>query len=296
MGVKMKLGKLGVWCTTDHLSSGDLARFAAAVEAWGYSALWQPEILGRNVLVESSWLLARTERLVVATGIASIYARDSQATVAARNGLAEQSGGRFLLGLGVSHAPMVEAMRGHHYGKPIVAMRAYLNAMSKAAYLAVPPAHKPPVVLAALGPRMLELAGQLADGAHSYNVTPEHTIGARERLGAGKLLCVEQKVLLESDSSRARAIARATLAPYLGLVNYQNCWRQLGFSESDWSNGGSDRLIDALVAWGDETAIGARIKAHWDAGADHVCIQPLAEAGFGHFDETTLERLAPGAG
>jgi probable F420-dependent oxidoreductase len=292
----MELGKLGVWCTTDHLSSADLARFASAVEGWGYSALWQPEILGRNVLVESSWLLAKTERLVVATGIASIYARDAQAMVSARNGLAEQSDGRFLLGLGVSHAPMVEAMRGHHYGKPVAAMRAYLNAMGKAAYMAAPPAGKPPMVLAALGPRMLELAGELTDGAHSYNVTPEHTAEARERLGAGKHLCVEQKVLLETDPVRARAIARATLAPYLGLVNYQNCWRQLGFGEADWSNGGSDRLIDGLVAWGNEEAVGARIKAHWDAGADHVCIQPLAEAGFGHFDEATLARLAPGLG
>jgi probable F420-dependent oxidoreductase len=290
----MKLGKLGVWCTTDHLSSADLARFAAAVEAWGYTALWQPEILGRNVLVESSWLLAKTERLVVATGIASIYARDAQAMVSARNGLAEQSGGRFLLGLGVSHAPMVEAMRGHHYGKPVAAMRAYLGAMGKAAYMAAPPPGNPPMVLAALGPRMLALAGELADGAHSYNVTPEHTSEARGRVGPGKFLCVEQKVVLETDPARARAIARATLAPYLGLVNYQSCWQQLGFSEADWSNGGSDRLIDALVAWGDEYAVRARIKAHWDAGADHVCIQPLAEAGFGHFDEATLERLAPG--
>jgi probable F420-dependent oxidoreductase len=185
-------------------------------------------------------------------------------------------------------------MRGHAYGKPVASMRAYLEAMGRAYYMAAPPAEKPPTVVAALGPRMLELSAELADGAHTYNVDPEHTAAARARIGAGKLLCVEQKVLLESDPVKARAIARATLGVYLGLANYQNAWRGMGFGEDDWSGGGSDRLVDALVAWGDEAALHARIQAHWDAGADHVCIQPLAEQGFGFFDMATLERMAPG--
>jgi probable F420-dependent oxidoreductase len=289
----MELGRLGVWCATDRLTSAELAAFAGRVEAWGYGALWQPEMLGRNVLTAASWLLANTSRLTIATGIASIYGRDAQAALAAQQGLAEQSGGRFLLGLGVSHAPMVEALRGHHYGKPLAAMRAYLEAMKAGRYMAPPPPAAPPTVLAALGPKMLELSAELADGAHSYNVTPEHTVGARRILGAGKLLCVEQKVVLETDPERARAIGRASLGPYLGLRNYQESWRREGFGEDDWSNAGSDRLLDAMVAWGDEAAIRARLQQHWDAGADHVCIQPLSEQGFGAIDEVVLQALAP---
>jgi probable F420-dependent oxidoreductase len=292
----MELGRLGVWCMAEHLPAPQIARLAQAVEGWGYGALWQPETLGRNVLVASSWLLANTRRLTVATGIASIYARDAGAAHAARQGLAEQSGGRFLLGLGVSHAPMVEGMRGHHYGKPVAAMRAYLEAMGRAPYMAPPPAEPPKTVIAALGPRMLELAGELCDGAHTYNVTPEHTADARRRLGAGKLLCVEHKVLLETDPAKARAAARRTLRGYLGLRNYQENWRRLGFGEADWSDEGSDRLVDAIVAWGDEAAIRARIQQHWDAGADHVCVQPLTAQGFGSIDENLLALLAPANG
>lgn len=289
----MELGRLGVWCATDRLTSAELAAFAGRVEAWGYGALWQPEMLGRNVLVSASWLLAETRTLKIATGIASIYGRDAQVALAAQQGLAEQSGGRFLLGLGVSHAPMVEGLRGHHYGKPVAAMRAYLEAMKKGRYMAPPPLAAPPMVLAALGPKMLELSAELADGAHSYNVTPEHTAQARRTLGAAKLLCVEQKVVLETDAARARSIGRASLSPYLGLKNYQENWRRLGFGEDDWSGSGSDRLLDAMVAWGDETAIRARLQQHWDAGADQVCIQPLSEQGFGAIDEAALKVLAP---
>lgn len=289
----MQIGRLGAWCAIDHLSSQESADFARRLEEWGYAALWQPEAVGRDVLVASSWLLANTHKLVVASGIANIYARDAQAAHSAQWGLAEQSDGRFLLGLGVSHAPMVEAFRGHDYGKPVATMRAYLEAMDKARFMAAEPAAKPPRVLAALGPRMLALAGELADGAHTYNVTPEHSADARRRLGAGKRLCVEQKILLETDPAKARAIGRKTLDFYLSLPNYQNCWRGLGFSEADWSGGASDRLVDAMVAWGDERAIRDRLRAHWDAGADHVCIQPLSDAGFGRFDEAALALFAP---
>jgi probable F420-dependent oxidoreductase len=289
----MQLGPLAVWCMTDRLSSPELADFARRVEAWGYDALWQPEVLGRNVLVSSSWALANTTTLKIASGIASIYGRDAQAAVGAQRGLAEQSGGRFLLGLGVSHAPMVEGMRGQHYGKPVAAMRAYLEAMRRGLYMAAPPAEPPQTVIAALGPKMLELAGELSDGAHTYNVTPEHTADARRRLGQGKLLCVEHKVVLERDPDRARATARDTLRGYLGLRNYQENWRRLGYGEDDWTGEGSDRLIDALVAWGDEGQIRRRLQEHWDAGADQVCIQPLAAGSVGAIDERVLETLAP---
>lgn len=292
----MELGKLGVWCGTDHLTAAQMADFAKLVERQGYGALWQGEALGREVLSQSSWLLANTSRLIVASGIASIYAHDAQTALAARNGLAEQSGGRFLLGLGVSHAPMVEALRGHHYGKPLAAMRAYLTAMKSARYMAVPPADTPPVVIAALGPKMLELSAELADGAHTYNVTPEHTADARRRIGPGKLLCVEQKVVLESDPAKARETIRKTVGVYTGLPNYQENWRRQGFGDADWANGGSDRLIDAMAAWGDEAALRERIQAHWDAGADHVCIQPLSSEGFARFDPQALAALAPARG
>ncbi len=292
----MQLGKLGVWAFTDTLTAGSAAAFAARAERWGYSTFWIPEAFGRNPFPFAAWLLARTDKLIVATGIASIYARDPLAMRSAQLALAEQSDGRFLLGLGVSHAHMVERVRGHLYDpKPVSRMRAYLEQMAEAPYRAPAPAERPPIVLAALGPRMLELAGSMADGAHPYCVTPEHTAQARRILGPGKWLCPEQKVLLERDPSKARSIARQALRLYLAAPNYLNNFKRLGFGDSDLTDGGSDRLIDALVAWGDLEAIRRRIREHWDAGADHVCIQALnpdpAEARAP--DEALLERLGP---
>lgn len=289
----MELGKLAVWTMLDQLSAADSAAFARQIEEWGYSALWQPEGFGRNMLVQSSWLLANTSRLIIATGIASIYARDAVAMAGAQHGLAEQSGGRFLLGMGISHAPVVSGMRGHNYGKPVAAMREYLTAMQSHEYQAFPPAEKPPTVIAALGPKMLELAAEITDGAHPYLVTPEHTAEARSILGPDKLLCVEQKVILESDPTTARAAARKQLAVYLGLANYQSSWARLGFDEGDWSGEGSNRLVDAMVAWGSEDVIRDRIRQHWDAGADQVCIQPLAPNGEHAQDLAVLEALRP---
>lgn len=289
----MQLGKLGVWANTESLTASEAATFAQRVERWGYSALWIPEAVGRNALVHVAWLLANTDQLLLATGIANIYARDAQAMRAAQLTLNEQSGGRFLLGMGVSHAPLVEQARGHVYGKPVATMDAYLEAMTHAQYVSRQPAQRPLTVLAALGPRMLELAAAKADGAHPYNVTPEHTAQARAILGAGKLLCPEQKVLLESDPVKARKAARDYLAIYLTLPNYRNNLLRLGFSESDFDNGGSDPLIDALVVWGDESRIRERIQAHWDAGADHVCINTIHPEGLPVPDERVLELLAP---
>ncbi len=289
----MKLKKLGVWSGTDSLSAADVASFAKRVEAWGYGTLWIPEAIGREVFSASAWLLANTSSLIVASGIANIYARDSFSSAAAQKGLNEQSGDRFLLGLGVSHIPFVQDVRQHEYGKPVATMRAYLRGMADAPYKSVPPAAPPKTILAALGPKMLELSAELADGAHPYNVPPEHTRQARAILGAGKLLCVEQGAILETNPAQARALARQFLTLYMGLPNYVNNWRRLGFSDTDFAGGGSDRLVDAVIAWGDESAIRARIEEHWQAGADHVCVQAIGAAGSP--DERLLDLLAPRA-
>lgn len=289
----MELGKLGVWVGMDRMTAAAAAAFAKRVEEWGYGALWLPESGGRNALVLSSWLLANTKQLIVATGIANIYARDPMAMANGQRALAEQPEGRFLLGVGVSHRPMVEGVRGHSYGKPVATMRAYLAAMREAPYQAVPPAEAPPTVVAALGPRMMALSAELADGAHPYNTTPQHTAEAREILGPGKLLCPEVWVLLETDPAKAHAAAREALSRYLQLENYVNAWRGQGFSDFDLAGGGTDRFIDAVVAWGDENAIRARIQQHWDAGADHVCIQPIGPQGSRQVDERVLNLLAP---
>ena len=286
----MRLTNLGVWAATDGLSAAEAATFAKRVEAWGYGVLWTPEAVGREVFSASAWLLANTTRLIVASGIANIYARDAFAAAAAQKGLNEQSGDRFLLGLGVSHIPLVKDMRQHEYGKPVATMRAYLEGMAAAPYKSVAPRSPPQTVLAALGPKMLELARERTDGAHPYNVPPEHTREAREILGTNKLLCVEQAAILETDGSQARALARQFLEIYMGLPNYVNNWRRLGFSDPDFAGGGSDRLIDAVIAWGDEKAIRKRIDEHWQAGADHVCVQAIGAGG--RPDERLLSALA----
>jgi probable F420-dependent oxidoreductase len=285
------MNRLGVWAALDSLPAPKAAAFARQVEAWGYGALWIPEGLGREIFSASAWLLANTRTLIVANGIANIYARDSFSTVAAQMGLNEQSGGRFLLGLGVSHVPLVEGLRKHAYGKPLATMRAYLQAMAEADYRSVAPPATPKTVLAALGPKMLELSAELADGAHPYNVTPEHTRRAREILGSGKQLCVEQAAILETNAADARAIARSFLSFYLTLPNYVDNWRRLGFTDADFAGGGSDRLLDSIIVWGDERAIRERIEAHWQAGADHVCVQAVGQGGL--TDERLLALLAP---
>jgi len=189
--------------------------------------------------------------------------------------LAEAYPDRFVLGLGVSHVPLVEQLRGHQYEKPVSRMRTYLDAMHQAPYNSAAPASKPIRVLAALRPKMLELAAERADGAHPYNVNPEHTARARKILGAGRYLCPEQAVVLETDPAKARKIGRQFLELYLKLPNYTNNFLWLGFDENDFRNGGSDRLIDAIIAWGDLNAIRNRIREHQSAGADHVSIQVL---------------------
>ena len=291
----MDLTKPAIWFYLDELSAPQAAKFAQRVERLGYSALWLPEVSGRDPFVLAGWLLSQTTTLVIATGVANIYARDPIAMKAAQYALAEQSGGRFLLGLGVSHRPLVEDLRGHKYGPPLQQMRSYLSSLERAPYGGPEPEVRPPVVLAALGPKMLTLAAERADGAHPYMVPPEHTARAREILGPDALLCTEQKVVFERDAQEARRVARSSAAISMGLQlpNYRRSLMRLGYSEADFEDGLSDRLVDAVVAWGDEQALGARVRAHYDAGATCVCIHPLRPDGKSLPDDRILEAFAP---
>jgi probable F420-dependent oxidoreductase len=286
------LGELGVWWAL--LGSLDAAAERDAVreiERFGYGTFWYGEsVRNKDALAHAAILLEATAQMNIASGIASIYARDPAASKSGAYFLADASGGRFVLGLGVSHAPSVTS-RGHDYGKPVSTMRAYLDAMDATDYQPPAPPEPPPVVLAALRPKMLRLAAERTAGAHPYLTTPTHTARAREILGAGPLLAPEQGFVIEPEPEQARAIARGHLSYYLTLPNYVNAWREDGYEDADFADGGSDRLVDALVAWGDADAIRARISQHLDAGADHVCIQPVTtdvERGL-----SELEQLAP---
>jgi probable F420-dependent oxidoreductase len=271
----MNIGRVGIWTFALDLQPATQAQQAAAeIERLGYGAIWIPEAMGREAFTSSAVLLAGTRRITVATGIANMWARDPMAMAAAQKTLAEAYPDRFLLGIGVSHEPMV-TMRGHRYEKPLAAMRRYLEAMDSAPFMSVSPASPPQRVLAALAPKMLKLAAERAAGSHPYFVPPEHTAVARQTMGRGPLLAPEQAVVLETDASAARAVARAHMSIYLGLPNYVNNLKRLGFSDEDIANGGSDRLVDAIVVWGNVDAVVKRVKAHHDAGADHVCIQVL---------------------
>lgn len=274
----MQLGATGIWTNQlDNFPAARAQEAAAELEELGFGALWFGESTGREALTNAGLLLAGTERIVIATGIANIYGRDPVTMAAAQKTLAEAYPNRFLLGLGVSHVPLVEQLRGHRYEKPVGTMRAYLNAMDQVPYRAVSPPSKPLRVLAALGPKMLRLSAERADGAHPYNTTPKHTAQARELLGPGPYLCPEQAVVFETDPGKARAIARKFLSFYLGLPNYTNNFLRLGFEEADFSSGGSNKLIDAVIAWGDLKTVLNRIHEHHSAGADHVCVQVLTD-------------------
>jgi probable F420-dependent oxidoreductase len=288
----MDLGKLGVWTWLDHLSATEAAEFACRAESWGYSALWIPEAVGRDPFALIGYLAAKTERIILATGIANIYARDPMATKAIWKTVSELAPDRFILGLGVSHQHLVQRQRGHDYGKPLTTMRNYLEAMEKALYMGREPAQDAPIVIGALRDKMLELSATAAQGAHPYLVTPEHTKRARKLIGPDALLCPEQMVLAETDETNARKIARANLKVYIGLPNYQNNLKQFDFSDADFADGGSDRLVDALVCWGEPEKIADHIRSHLDAGADHVCIQAYRADGHPGADETLLESLA----
>jgi len=294
----MQLGPYAVWCSLEGLPLAEVAEAARRVESLGYSALWQPMGMRRDLMVSASLQLAGTERLVIATGIATIYERAPLVMAAGLRTLREQSGNRFLLGLGVSHGAFTQSLFGREYGPPLRAMREYLDAMDGGISLtggsAATAEPAGPRVLAALGPGMLALARDRAQGAHPYFMPPEHTRKARAILGPDRWLCPEVKVVLETDPTRARALARAAGAVNISLPNYQRTWRELGFTDADFADGGSDRLIDATVAWGDLGTVRKHLERHLEAGATQVCIHPVGGAGFGAGpDWKILEALAP---
>jgi probable F420-dependent oxidoreductase len=290
--LRERIGRVGVWLGPIGLAPATEERAAIArIEQLGYGAAWFGEgPSNREAMAHAGALLGATGRLVVATGIANIWARDAAAAINAANTLNEAYDERFVLGLGVSHAPIVTS-RGHEYAKPLTAMRTYLEAIETHSYAAPAPEHPSPIVLAALRPRMLELARDKTAGAHPYFVPPSHTAKAREILGPRPLLAPEQVVVLEPQAGRAREIGRRHMAMYLTLPNYVNNLRSLGYDDADFAGGGSDQLVDAIVAWGDEEAIAVRVREHLDAGADHVAIQAYADDAAGALAQ--LARLAP---
>jgi probable F420-dependent oxidoreductase len=288
----VELRGVGIW--TPYLDALPWARASEVVqevESLGYRAVWIPEAVNREPLVHATLLLGATNELVVATGVAQIYARDAMTANAGWRTIEEAFPGRFVFGLGVSHKPMIEGARKTKYGPPVATMRQYLDDMDAGLFLATQPTTSPRRVLAALGPKMLALAAERADGAHPYHATPEHTRTARAILGPGKLLAVEQAVVLWTDVEEMRRVARDGLAIYMTLPNYVNNWRRLGFTDDDFADGGSNRFVDAIVAQGDEATITARVQAHFDAGADHVCVQVLGPRGVPPLD--AWRRLAP---
>lgn len=275
----MDIGSYGIWTfNLDLVPASQAIEHVAELDELGFGAVWIPEAVGREPFSSAAILLRGGTRIVVATGIASIYSRDAMTAAAGQRTLAEAYPDRFLLGLGVSHQPMVEDIRGHNYDKPYSAMKAYLDRMDNALFIAAQPASPPQRVLAALRPRMLRLAAEKANGALPYFVPPEHTAFARETMGDGPLLAVEQAVVFETDATRAREIARTHTSIYTGLPNYTGNLRRFGFEDEDFVPGGSDRLVDAIVAWGDMDTVLERVRAHRDAGADHVCVQ-VVQAG-----------------
>jgi probable F420-dependent oxidoreductase len=287
------LGRVGIWYgAVDALPTPQAREAAQLVEQLGYGALWVAEAVGRDPFVSASVLLHSTERLPVATGIANIYARDPMTMAAAQKTLAEAFPDRFLLGLGVSHGHLVAGVRKHDYTKPYSYMVEYLDRMDRALFMAIGPERDPGRLLAALGPKMLELAANRANGAHPYFTTPDHTATAREAIGPDALLAPEQMVVLETDPTEARRIARAGMKIYLDLPNYWNNLVRLGFTDDDRADGGSDRLVDAIVAWGTEDDIVRRVAEHHAAGADHVAVQVLVD-DFA-FPGEQWRRLAPG--
>ena len=272
----MKLGRLGAWYSSDKLGGAQqIADFVKTVEGLGYDTLWYPESRGYESFSVGGFMLSQTKTLKIGSSIASIYARDAFASRRGMLSLNDLYGGRFILGLGVSHVPMVEGLRGHVYEKPIPTMRAYLNGVAKGEAGAA----NFPVCIAALGPLMLKLAGQMTQGAIPYNTTPKHTAEAAKILGPNKWLAIEQKVTIETDPDKARALGREELSRYMPMDNYRNAWFGMGFTEADLVHGGSDAFIDAMVLWGNAETVKAGLRAHFAAGATHVAIQPVHAVG-----------------
>ncbi len=275
LSLRTLAGTVGIWTTThESVPAAKSADIASEIESFGFSAMWIPEAWGREAFSSAALLLGGTSTLKIATGIANIWGRDAVSAAAAARTLNAAYDDRFILGLGVSHQPLVERLRGHDYKTPLAAMTQYLAALDAAPMFA-PEGQQPFArVIAALGPKMLALAAHSAHGAHPYLVTAEHTAQARAAVG-DKFVGVEQAVVLGESRDEFLQRAHAHLEIYTGLDNYRNSWKRLGFEEEDFVRGGSDRLCDALVVHGDEQAVLDRINEHQQAGADHVCLQVL---------------------
>jgi probable F420-dependent oxidoreductase len=286
MTIGVDLGRLGVWGHLDTRSASELSDYVARVEELGFGTLWVPETVGREPFTLLGMLAAQTSSLLLGTSIVSIWGHDAQTTRMAALTLQEASGGRFVLGLGVSHPHLAERLRGHQFGRPLRSMREFLAAYRGAVYKgpSAEGAPEPPILLAALRERMLSLAATDADGAFPYLVTSERVAWMRSVLDAASpdrrsLLAVSMPAVLATDPSAAREAARAYLAPYLRTPTYHASWELQGFNEEDWEKPGSDLLVDAMVAWGDAEALHARVAELVAAGADHVAVIPLSEDG-----------------
>jgi len=290
----MDIGKIGIWFFLDAMTAAESAQFAQTVEKAGYQTLWIPEAVGREPFAHAAYLLDHTERLAIATGIANIWARDAITMAAASKTVAELSGGRFVLGIGVSHKPLVANLRGHSYEKPYSYMKEYLPKMKSALYRAPEPKEEVPVVIAALHPKMLALSAAQTRGTHTYFVPPEHTAKARAQIGPEPWICAAQAVILERDATTARTAARQYMKTYVPrLPNYTNNLKALGYADAEFANGCSDRLVDDIVAWGSEEKIHERIEAHLKAGATHVCILPIRADNESLPDLRAVEAFAP---
>ncbi len=288
----MELPKLGVLGFFDTLQGKDVGPFARTVEQLGYDALWVPEIMGREIFSLSSYVLSQTARLTIGTGVAIAYTYEPIAAMGAARTLNELFDGRFILGLGVSNKTY-NARRGIDYERPVAFMRDYVAKMKAAPYNAPKPRQEPPIVLAAMMPKMLQLAAEDTHGTLTYFTTTEQVAGYRKTLGPQPWLGAVQLVMLESNAGKARAAARRYMQIYMSIGHYLHRLRALGFNEADFSDGGSDRLVDAIVAWGGEEQLRARIDAQYRAGANHVCIVPLRSDGRAGADDVALRALAP---
>ena len=288
----MELRTLGGFCFLDGLSGAETGRLVQKVEKLGYKILWYVEENGRDTFAHASFMLSQTNTLVLASGIANVFKREAIAMIGGARTLAEIHGDRFILGLGVSGKEF-NADMGIPYERPVSYVREYLAKMRSLVYAAPPPKSDPPIVLGAVLPKMIELAGTDTHGTHTYFVPVNHTAMARSLIGPDKWICAEQAVLLESDPGKARAAARAYMEFYIAFPALREMLVNCGFTEAEMANGGSDRLVDAIVAWGDEKKIRERIQAVYDAGANHVCILPLKLSGGLDPDQRTLEALAP---
>ena len=284
--------RIGVWWASDSWPMSAAQDVAREIEALGFGSLFIPEVGLKDCMVESAAFLAATERLVVGTGIANIHARIAGTTEGGGRTLTALYPGRFVLGLGVSHGPLVENMLGGTYDKPLTTMRGYLDRMAALPAMIEPGSGRPVRLLAALGPKMIELSGTHADGAHPYLVTPAQTAVTRKILGPQKWIVSEQAVVIGGDAAEQMTRAHLHLQIYSGLPNYRNSWLRQGFDESDLVPGGSDRLAAGIVGMGSVEHAAATVTAHLDAGADHVVVQVLGDGNPSWDPRPALRELA----